>query len=30
VAESHRGTFTFRAAVGSGYAITNPVTVVVR
>jgi hypothetical protein len=28
--ESRRGTFTFRAVVGSGYAVSNPVTVVVR
>jgi hypothetical protein len=28
--ESRRGTFTFRAVVGSGYANTNPVTVAVR
>ena len=28
--ESHRGTVTFRAVVSGGYAITNPVTVVVR
>jgi hypothetical protein len=28
--EGHRGTATFRAAVSGGYAISNPVTVVVR
>ena len=28
--ESHRGAFTFRAVLSSGYAITGPVTVVVR
>jgi hypothetical protein len=28
--ENHPGTVTFRAGVSSGYAITNPVTIVVR
>ncbi|MGH3245770.1 MAG: hypothetical protein ACRDOI_06090 [Trebonia sp.] len=28
--ENHKGPVTFRAVVGGGYAITNPVTVVVR
>ncbi len=30
VTENHPGTVTFRAGVNGGYAITNPVTVVVR
>jgi hypothetical protein len=30
VTENHRCTVTFRAVVSTGYAITNPVTVVVR
>lgn len=28
--ENHRCTVTFRAVVSTGYAITNPVTIVVR